>query len=54
MAELTCPECGCSVRVDAYEVGGITYCCKPCATSGGCECGCCETGDSKEWIEWKE
>ena len=48
MAEQLCPECGCHIGVDAYEQGGVLYCCKPCATGGECECGCCEIEDTEE------
>jgi uncharacterized radical SAM superfamily Fe-S cluster-containing enzyme len=42
MAEQLCPACGCHIDADAYEKDGVIYCCKPCATGGQCECGCCE------------
>ncbi len=47
MAEQLCPTCGCRIGVDAYEKDGILYCCQPCATSGQCECGCCEVVESE-------
>ncbi|MBI2870021.1 MAG: metallothionein [Chloroflexi bacterium] len=43
MAEQICPACGCVVSPgDAYEKEGVVYCCKPCAETSQCECGCCE------------
>jgi hypothetical protein len=42
MTEQLCPACGCHIAGDAYEKDGVLYCCQPCATSGQCECGCCE------------
>ena len=49
MAEELCPVCGCMIAENAYEEDGKTYCCKPCASSSPCECGCCEAvEDSSE------
>ena len=48
MVEQLCPECGCSIGVDVYEKDGVLYCCQPCATSGQCECGCCEVVEEQE------
>ncbi|MDY6918074.1 MAG: metallothionein [Chloroflexota bacterium] len=49
MVEQLCPRCGCPIGQDGYELGGVTYCCEPCATgSGPCECGCCETPTEPE------
>lgn len=45
MADLLCPECGCPIGDDAYEMDEVTYCCEACATDGQCECGCCEEED---------
>jgi hypothetical protein len=42
VAEELCPVCGCVIAENAYEEDGKTYCCKPCASSSPCECGCCE------------
>ncbi|MDD4858591.1 MAG: hypothetical protein PHR56_00060 [Dehalococcoidales bacterium] len=42
MAEQICPTCGCSVGADSYVKQGVKYCCKPCAASSQCQCGCCE------------
>ena len=42
MAEQICPACGCTITGEGHEEEGVLYCCKPCATGGQCECGCCE------------
>jgi len=45
MAEKTkqiCPVCGCAIGSEAYKKEGVAYCCEPCATNRGCECGCCK------------
>ncbi len=42
MAEEVCPECGCDIEDDAFEMGGVLYCCEPCANGSECECGCVE------------
>lgn len=55
MTKQLCPICGCHLAGDAYEKGGVLYCCKPCATGGQCECGCCKVVEgaqeqrSKSW-----
>ncbi len=41
MAEQICPACGCAITGEGHAKEGVLYCCKPCATSGQCECGCC-------------
>jgi hypothetical protein len=48
MAEQICPACGCSIVTEGYEKDGVKYCCEPCATSGQCECGCCEIVEEEE------
>lgn len=48
MVEQLCPKCRCYIGVDAYEQEGVLYCCKPCATGGHCECGCCEIENAEE------
>ena len=49
MTEQLCPTCGCHLAVNAYERDGGFYCCKPCATGGQCEYGCCDVvEDEKE------
>ncbi len=37
-----CPTCGCAITGEGHAKEGVLYCCKPCATGGQCECGCCE------------
>ena len=49
MVEQLCPVCGCTVGDAGYEKEGVTYCCKPCVSSGSsCECGCCEVTEESE------
>lgn len=48
MEKQICPACGCYIDTDAYEEDGVLYCCKPCANSGQCECGCCEVVESEQ------
>jgi len=44
MTHHNCPVCGCDISGEGYEKDGITYCCKPCAEKGNCECDCgCHT-----------
>lgn len=38
MADQVCPECGCDIE-DAFDMGGIIYCCETCATNSECEYG---------------
>ena len=38
MADQVCPECGCDIE-DAFDMGGILYCCETCATNSECEYG---------------
>jgi hypothetical protein len=47
MAEPVCPECGCGIKDEAFEKGGVLYCCEPCATSCDCECGCLDESKAK-------
>lgn len=39
MSNQVCPECGCDIH-DAFDMGGIIYCCETCATNSGYEYGC--------------
>lgn len=48
MTEQLCPACGCHIVGDAYEKDDVLYCWQPCATSGQCECGCCELVEDED------
>jgi hypothetical protein len=39
MADQVCPECGCDIA-DAFDMGGVIYCCETCATNCEGEYGC--------------
>ena len=54
MPEQLCPACGCHIGAGAYEKEGVRYCYKPCATTGQCDCSCCEIveeAEEKEKVE---
>jgi len=48
MTEQLCPVCGCQIVGDGYEQDDVLHCCQPCATSGQCECGCCESVEDED------
>ena len=43
-----CPACGCVIGSSAYNKDGKAYCCEPCASNKGCECGCCKEVKGKK------
>ncbi len=49
MAEQICPASRCTIEGKGSKKGGVTYCCKQCATGSQCECGCCSVvGEENE------